>query len=81
MGYPDRRSHAVGTAYGMIQDSEELIEVCSVGGGKVLTDPVMNRYRTAMESRINQIGKETEFYNLSTIGARINGTKEISINS
>lgn len=81
MGYPDRRSHAIGTAYGMIQDSEELIEVCSVGGGKVLTDPVMNRYRTAMESRINQIGKEIEFYNLSTIGARINGTKEIPINS
>lgn len=78
LSYPEGKSHASGTAYAVQMNEEEMVEVDQVGGGKILTDYVMNRYRRAMETRIAQIGDGAEFYNLSTIGARIQGTVEIS---
>lgn len=77
MGYPGGKSHASGTAYGMQLAQEEMFEVEAVGGGKVLADYVMNLYRRDIEFRIAQIENQVEFYNLSTIGARIWGTVEV----
>ncbi len=77
LGYPEGKSHATGTAYGMELNTERMVEVNRVGGGKILTDHVMNQYRNAIEIRISQIGSKVKFYNLSTIGARIKGTIEL----
>ena len=77
LGYPDGKSHAEGTALGIQMNQEEMYEVEQVGGGKLLTTPVMSIYRRAMETRIAQIGDDVKFYNLSTIGARIQGTIEM----
>lgn len=78
MGYPGGKSHASGTAYGMQLAKDEMFEVDSVTGGKVLVDYVMNSYRQDIEFRIAQIGNRAKFYNLSTIGAKIKGTIELN---
>lgn len=76
LGYPGGVSHASGTAFGKKMD-QKLLEVEAVGGRMVQTDPSMNYYRCNIEARIEQVQGEIEFYNLSTVGARIKGTIEL----
>ena len=75
LGYPEGRTHAADTAYAETTD-KEMIDVERVGGGTIPSDYVFGLFRSAIETRIEQTGNAAVFYNLSTIGARIKGTKE-----
>lgn len=77
LAYPDGRGHAKHTMYGEQKlDIGGLFEVPCVNGGKVYTDTSFNRYRKKIEQKIAK-HKEICFYNLSRIGAKIEGVKNI----
>lgn len=76
LAYPEGVSHAADTMDRKETDTEGMRQVCGVGGTKVYTTNVFSTYLHWMENHIARYPK-IEWYNLSTKGARIKGTKEL----
>lgn len=75
LAFPYNKSHASDT----LEYREEVsasLETESVGGGRVATDVVFLDYLKQIEGQISRCNNIT-FFNLSKIGAKIKGTKEI----
>lgn len=76
LAYPSGLSHASGTMDRRTESTENMQRVCGVGGTTVYATSVFGIYRVWLERHISE-HKDIEWYNLSTKGARINGTREI----
>ena len=78
LAYPNGYTHALGTMdRRKISNTEELLEVERVGGGKVMSTAVFDLYRRDMEDMIAE-NTNIHYYNMSQCGARIKGTLEIT---
>lgn len=75
LAYPYGTSHAIDTMDYRIKNTEHLPVTDGIGGKKVYTDRVFMVYKEQIEKRIKR-EKNTSFYNMSTIGAHIEGTIE-----
>ena len=76
LAYPSGLSHASDTMDRRVESVEGMQEVCGVGGTTVYATHVFEIYRKWLENHISRHGDIT-WYNLSTKGARIHGTREI----
>ncbi len=77
LAFPGGISHASGTLDRTRKNTDNLDEVCGVGGVTVYSNRIFELYRKQMEEQIAD-NPQITFYNLSQIGARINGTIELS---
>lgn len=75
MAYPSGLSHAQGTNQRSTLNLDGMMEIKGVGGQKVYTTPAFSMYRQWIEARIASV-KGIQFYNMSDVGAHIEGTKE-----
>lgn len=75
LAYPKEYSHAEGVIRRTKLNHDQLHAVNGVGNEMVLTDNVFDFYRLQIECFI-QKNQQVDFYNLSTIGAQIRGTKK-----
>lgn len=75
LAFPGGASHAVGTMDYQMKNTEYLPVTKGVRGKKVYTDRVFLTYKTQIENRIKRENNIT-FYNMSAIGAHIEGTIE-----
>lgn len=76
LAYPSGLSHASDTMDRRVESMEGMQEVCGVAGTTVYATHVFEIYRKWLENHISR-HKDIEWYNLSTKGARIHGTREI----
>lgn len=76
LSYPEGISHAEGTMDRSTKSLENMIQVEGVGNRIVCTDDVFNDYRKWIEEKISRTPK-TIFINLSPVGAKISGTREM----
>lgn len=77
MAYPSGLSHAQGTNQRSTLNVDGMMQIRGVRGQKVYTTPAFSMYRQWIEARIASV-KGIRFYNMSDVGAHIEGTKEWS---
>lgn len=76
MAYPGGLSHATGTMDRGEKDLKKLTPIEGVGGAVVYADPPFMAYREWIENCI-ELSPEIEYINMSKVGARIKGSKEV----
>ncbi len=76
LAYPAGLSHASDTMDRQVESVEGMEKVCGVGGTTVHATHIFEIYRKWLENHIAD-HKDITWYNLSTKGARIHGTREI----
>lgn len=74
MAYPSGLTHAEGTAQRKKVDLEGMIPLEGVNGETVYTDKILKLYHGEVQTLIKEADQIT-FYNMSQIGAKIDGTK------
>lgn len=77
LAYPAGVSHAMGTNQRSICSTDGMMEIRGVRGQKVYTDYLFSMYRQWLEARIANT-KGIRFYNMSDVGAHIEGAMEWS---
>ncbi len=77
LSYPNGLSHAKGTMDRSVKSTENMLPVKGVGDSTVYADSIFIAYRKWIEDRI-ALTPGITFYNLSHVGAKIAGTKEVS---
>lgn len=76
LSYPEGITHAEGTMDRSTKSFETMMQIEGVGNSIVYTDDIFNDYRIWIEEKISRT-PETVFINLSPIGAKISGAREM----
>ncbi len=76
LAYPNGVSHAEGTMDRTVKGTADMLPVEGVGGTVVYADSMFIAYRRWIEDRI-ALTPQITYYNMSRIGAKIAGTKEV----
>lgn len=76
LAYPKGVSHAEGTMDRAVKNTEDMLRVEGAGGMPVYADTMFILYRKWIEAKI-AMTPDITYYNMSHIGARIAGTREI----